>query len=146
MSAPALHKGMGRVTVFSMFGPVFGFASLHEDGKQLAYVGPLTPGVSWEALWVMASKCNRIGASDHVRAQWIVTQATRSFIMHADLVVQLDAAEWWMTGHRRLVESLSGWCNQDVLVTGCMRVPELTDEQIALKPTFYPHYYEGNPT
>ncbi|MGD3106813.1 hypothetical protein [Streptomyces sp. YGL11-2] len=135
----AAHKGTGRVTVFSMFGPVFGYASRLVDDQQVAYVGPLTPGVQWSKLWRMAARCCRESAQDREKAQWIITQATRAFIMHADLVAKLPDADWHVEGggHRFDVD---GWSNHDVLVTGNMAVPELTPEQASLKRTYYPHH------
>ncbi|AJT65189.1 hypothetical protein [Streptomyces chattanoogensis] len=138
----AAHKDSGRVTAFSMFGPVFGYASKLVDDQQIAYVGPLTPGVQWAKLWQMAARCCRDSAQDREKAQWIVTQATRAFIMHADLVAKLPNSEWMLDGGGRRVD-VGGWANHDALVTGNMTVPDLPPEQISMKHTYYPHYFDG---
>jgi hypothetical protein len=130
-------KGRGRITVFSMFGPVFGYASTLVDGQQLAYVGPLTPGFDWRRLWQIAEKCCR---QQDNRAMWIITQANRAFITGADVVVKLTEADWEMEPGGRTVELGASWCNQDVLVTGNLTVPDLTAEQTATKFTYWPHY------
>ncbi|WP_435270966.1 hypothetical protein [Streptomyces sp. 1222.5] len=130
-------KGRGRITVFSMFGPVFGYASRFADGQQVAYIGPLTPGINWGKLWQMADRCCRPQDS---RPQWIITQANRSFISGSDVVVRLSDADWEMEPGGRLVELGGSYANQDVLVTGNLTVPDLTAEQIAPKFTYYPQY------
>ena len=139
MATAEAAKGQGRVCVFSMFGPVFGYASRLVDGRQVAYVGPLTPDVPWRKLWSMADRCCRVRDAETDKAQWIVTQANRAFITGADVVVKLPDAEWAMEAGGWQVD-LGTWCNQNVLVTGGMSVPVLTAEQIAPKRTFYPQY------
>ncbi|KIE23202.1 hypothetical protein LK08_31315 [Streptomyces sp. MUSC 125] len=133
-------KGRGRVTVFSMFGPVFGYASTLVDDQQVAYIGPLTPTVNWRKLWQMAECCHNDGASETRKAQWIVSQASRAFICGSDVVVKLPDTDWEMEPGGWLVELGNSWCNQDVLVTGNLTVPDLTAEQIAPKFTYYPQY------
>ncbi|MFJ9900211.1 hypothetical protein ACIQPR_43470 [Streptomyces sp. NPDC091280] len=134
-------KGQGRVTVFSMFGPVFGYATTLVDDRQVAYVGPLTPGVEWRLLWRMADKCMRPrDRSESEHAKWIITQANRSFITGSDVVVKLSEADWVMEPNGRRVELDGSWSNQDVLVTGNLTVPALAAEQTARKFTYWPHY------
>ncbi|MGW0731428.1 hypothetical protein [Streptomyces sp. NPDC002851] len=136
----AAHKGQGRVTAFSIFGPVFGYASKLVDDHQIAYVGPLTPGVQWATLWQLAARCCRESARDQERAQWIITQATRAFIMQADIVANLPTADWRMEpGGRR--SDVGSWANHEVLITGNMSVPDLTPEQVSKQHTHYPHYF-----
>ncbi|KIZ14448.1 hypothetical protein [Streptomyces natalensis] len=139
MPEPA-HKGKGRVTAFSVFGPVFGYTSELVDDQQIAYVGPLTPGVQWPKLWQMAARCCRDSAQDREKAQWITTQATRAFIMHADLVTKLPDADWHIDGGGHRID-VCGWSNHDALITGNMAVPDLTPEQVSMKYTYYPHYF-----
>ncbi|QDN57407.1 hypothetical protein [Streptomyces sp. S1D4-20] len=135
----ASTAGQGRITIFSMFGPVFGYASRLEDGKQVAYIGPVTPGVDWRKLWQIAERCNRATAAEPERAAWIISQANRSLISGSDVVVKLPDDKWEMdTGGWRV--PIDTWCWQDALVTGSFSVPALTAEQIAVKPTLYPHY------
>ncbi|MGW0876629.1 hypothetical protein ACWD3Z_40060 [Streptomyces sp. NPDC002740] len=133
-------KGRGRVTVFSMYGPVFGYASTLVDDQQVAYVGPLTPGVSWRKLWQMAERCHNDGAKETRKAEWIISQASRAFICGSDVVVKLSDADWEMEPGGWLVELDGSWCNQDVLVTGNLTVPDLIAEQTAEKFTYYPQY------
>ncbi|MBL1082210.1 hypothetical protein JK359_09475 [Streptomyces actinomycinicus] len=133
-------KGRGRFTAFSMFGPVFGYASTLVDDQQVAYVGPLTPGIEWRLLWRVAERCCRAGEGEVAHARWIITQANRAFICGSDVVVKLSDSDWEMEPGGRLVELSAPWCNQDVLVTGNLTVPELTAEQIAPKFTYYPQY------
>lgn len=139
MATAETAKGQGRITVFSMFGPVFGYASRLTDGQQVAYVGPLTPGVHWRKLWQMADRCNRDTATEAEKAAWIVTQANRAFICGSDVVVKLADDTWEMEEGGWQVE-MGTWCGQNVLVTGNLSVPALTAEQTASKPTFYPQY------
>ncbi|MFE0189079.1 hypothetical protein [Streptomyces sp. NPDC058989] len=138
---PASHKGTGRVTAFSMFGPVFGYVSRLVDGYQTAYVGPLTPGVRWPRLWHMATRCCRTTAQDREKAQWIITQATRAFVMGADVVAKLPDAAWRLEpGERRI--DVADWASHHALVVGNMTVSDLTPEQISMKHSCYPHYNE----
>ncbi|MFI5800134.1 hypothetical protein [Streptomyces sp. NPDC051677] len=131
-------KGRGRVTVFSLFGSVFGYASTIVDDQQVAYIGPLTPGIDWRKLWQLAEWNHNGGASESRKAQWIVSQASRAFICGSDVVVKLFNADWEMDPGGWVVELGGSWSNQDVLVTGNLTVPDLTAEQIAPKHTYYP--------
>ncbi|MGW1049488.1 hypothetical protein ACWD4N_03660 [Streptomyces sp. NPDC002586] len=128
------------MTVFSMFGPVFGYATTLVDDQQLAFVGPLTPGVGWRLLWTMAERCHNGGVTEIRKAEWIVSQASRAFICGSGVVTKLSDADWVMEAGGWLVELGGSWCNQDVLVTGNLTVPALTAEQIAAKHTQYPQY------
>lgn len=110
--------------------------------SNIAYIGSLTPGVDWRKLWQMAERCNVPAASDTRRAEWIITQANRAFICGSDVVVRLSDDDWEMEPGGRFIALGSSWCNQDVLVTGNVTVPALTEEQISRKPTYYPHYAE----
>ncbi|WP_030563635.1 hypothetical protein [Streptomyces aureocirculatus] len=140
----AAHKGQGRVAAFSLFGPVFGYTSKLVEDQQIAYIGPVTPGVQWEKLWQMANRCCRSTAQEGEKARWIITQATRAVIMGADLVAKLPRGEWGLQrGGRRA--DVGNWSHHDVLVTGNMTVPVLTPEQISIKHTRYPQYYVGTP-
>ncbi|AJT66377.3 hypothetical protein T261_4738 [Streptomyces lydicus] len=121
---------------------MFGYASALVDGGQIAYVGPLTTGVQWEELWQMASRCCRESADDTEKARWIITQATRAFIMSADVIAKLPKADWQMEdGGRRL--DVWDWSNHDVLITGNMTVPDLMPEQVSMQHTYYSHYFDG---
>lgn len=140
MTTALATTGHGRVTVFSMFGPVFGYASRLEDGRQVAYVGPVTPGVHWRKLWLIADRCCRATETEKSKAAWIVSQANRSFICGSDVVVKLPDEKWEMEAGGWQVELDATWCGQDALVTGHFSVPVLTVEQTGLKPTFFPHY------
>lgn len=88
----------------------------------------------------MAERCHNDGASEDRKAQWIVSQASRASICGSDVVVRLPDADWEMEPDGWLVELGGCWCNQDVLVTGNLTVPDLTAEQIAPKFTYYPQY------
>ncbi|MFF3912683.1 hypothetical protein ACFYZB_04230 [Streptomyces sp. NPDC001852] len=139
MATAEAAKGQGRVCVFSMFGPVFGYASAFVDGRTIAYVGPVTPGVHWRKLWSMADRCCRDRDSDVDKAMWIVSQANRSFICGSDVVVKLPNEDWEMEAGGWQVD-IGTWCGQNTLVTGALTVSALTAEQTAPKPTFYPQY------
>ncbi|MBT2418369.1 hypothetical protein J7F01_41040 [Streptomyces sp. ISL-22] len=139
MATAEAAKGRGRVTVFSMFGPVFGYASAFVDGRTVAYVGPVTPCVHWRRLWVMADRCNRETATEAEKATWIVSQANRSLICGSDVVVKLSAGDWEVEAGGWQVD-LGTWCGQNVLVTGTLSVPALSAEQMAPKPTRFPQY------
>lgn len=137
----AALEGQGRVVAFTMFGPVFGYASESGGDLQTAYVGPLTPGVPWVRLWRLATRCCREPAQDRERAQWIITQSTRAVITQADVVAQLAHAPWRMAaGGRRM--SVGHWANHEVLITGNMSVPDLAPGQVSSRPTRYPHYLD----
>ncbi|MFF5973757.1 hypothetical protein ACFY7C_19730 [Streptomyces sp. NPDC012769] len=123
-----------------MFGPVFGYASEFVEGRQVAYVGSLTPGVPWQKLWKMAVTCNRDRVPEWDLARWIVTQATRALICGSDVVMKLEEADWEIKDGGREAELGSTWCGHDLLITGDMVVPDLSAEQVARKPTAFPHY------
>ncbi|MFE0187702.1 hypothetical protein [Streptomyces sp. NPDC058989] len=142
---PASHKGTGRVTAFSMFGPVFGYASKLVNGCQTAYVGPLTPGVRWPKLWQVAERCCRLTAQDREKAQWIITQATRAFVMGSDVIAKLPHAAWEVGPGERRVDVIE-WSNHHVLIVGNMAVPSLTPEHVSMKHTYYPHYFDDSPS
>lgn len=133
-------KGRGRVTVFSLFGPVFGYATTLVEDRQLAYVGPLTPGIGWRLLWRMAERCHTDGAAEARKAEWIVSQASRAFICGSGVVVKLSDADWVMAPGGWTVELGGSWCNQDVLVTGDLTVPALAAGQLAARHSHFPLY------
>ncbi|MEV7003894.1 hypothetical protein AB0N62_40485 [Streptomyces sp. NPDC093982] len=137
MATAEAAKGRGRVCVFSMFGPVFGYASTLVDGRQVAYLGPVTPGVHWRKLWLMADRCNRDTTTEAEKARWIVNQANRSLICGSDVVVKLPDADWELEASGWQVD-LGSWCGQNTLITGTLSVPDLTAEQAELKPTRFP--------
>ncbi|MFE7273627.1 hypothetical protein [Streptomyces sp. NPDC057623] len=139
MATAEAAKGRGRLCVFTMFGPVFGYASRLVDGRQVAYIGPVNPAVRWRKVWVMADRCNRATATETEKAAWIVTQANRSLICGSDVVVKLPDEDWEMEAGGWQVD-LGTWCGQNTLVTGNLSVPALTPEQIESKPTLYPEY------
>lgn len=132
-------EGRGRVTIFSMFGPVFAYASRIEDGRQIAYIGPVTPGVDWRMIWKMATRCNRNAVSQPEKARWIISQANRALVC-GDTVAKLSDSTWEMRSEGRRIDVETTWCWHDELVTGDMHVPSLTGEQTALKSTRWPHY------
>lgn len=140
MATAEAAKGRGRVCVFTMFGPVFGYASKLVDGRQVAYVGPVTPDVHWRKLWLMADRCCRPTESEDQKARWIISQANRALTCGSGVVVKLSDTEWEMEAGGWQVELENDWCHQDALATGPLTVPLLTQEQIEPKPTFYPHY------
>ncbi|MGM9332351.1 hypothetical protein [Streptomyces murinus] len=133
-------KGRGRVVVFSLFGPVFGYATTLVDDRQFAYVGPLTPGVGWRLLWRMAERCHNDGVTEARKAEWIVSQASRAFICGSGVVVKLSETDWVMEPGGWAVELDGSWCNQDVLVTGDLVVPGIPAEQIATRDSRFPQY------
>jgi hypothetical protein len=65
------------------------------------------------------------GARDARTAEWIVSQASRAFICGSDVVVMFSEADWEMEPGGRRVGLESPWCNQDVLATGNLTMPEL---------------------
>ncbi len=132
-------SGQGRITVFSMFGPAFAYTSRLENDQQIAYVGPVTPGVHWRKLWAMADRCCRPTEPEQAKAQWIVSQANRSLICGSDLVARLFDEKWELEAGGWASE-LGTWCNQNRLVTGEFHIPSLAAEQTTPKPTFWPHY------
>ncbi|WP_328426072.1 hypothetical protein [Streptomyces sp. NBC_00443] len=140
MATAEAAKGRGRVTVFSMFGPVFGYASSLVDGRRVAYVGPVTPGMHWRKVWLMADRCCRQTEGEDAKARWIISQANRALTCGSGVVVRLPDAEWEMEAGGWQVDFNPDWCHQDSLATGPLSIPLLTPEQIEPKPTFYPHY------
>ncbi|MEV7419651.1 hypothetical protein [Streptomyces sp. NPDC089919] len=132
--------GRGRVTVFSMFGVVFGYATHHLDERRLgdvAVIGPLTPGVEWPRLWSMARTCGRSTASEVEHAQWVLTQATRSLVCGSDRIARFDRQEWRLEPGGKRVAFAVTYANRDHLWTGNMAVEGLTPEQVAEHPTAY---------
>ncbi|MCX4799661.1 hypothetical protein OG497_38040 [Streptomyces sp. NBC_01242] len=140
MATISAFAHQGRVTVFSMFGPVFGYTSRLVGDKQIAYVGPLTPGVHWRKLWNIADQCCRESEKEAQKAAWIISQANRAFICGSDVVAKFSDTKWVVEEGGWKVDLGGTWCGQDVLVTGMFSVPALTAEDVAVKPTFYPHY------
>lgn len=130
--------GQSRVTVFRMFGTVYGYATHSLDSRnigEVAIIGPLSPGVEWGRLWDTARKMCREteGPSDHAR--WIMAQASRSFMCGSDVVVKLRAGNWKITQGRRV--DLHGYCYRDQLWTGAMTVEEVTPDQVAAYTPIY---------
>ncbi|MEU9716003.1 hypothetical protein [Streptomyces sp. NPDC047976] len=132
--------GRGRVTVFAMFGVVFGYATHHLDQRRIgdvAVVGPLTPGVEWGRLWQMARTCGRPTATDHELAQWILTQATRSFVCGSDRIAHFQEQDWKLQPGGKRVSFDATYANRDHLWTGVLTVEGLTPDQTAERPTIY---------
>ncbi|MEU9003441.1 hypothetical protein [Streptomyces sp. NPDC048551] len=130
--------GQSRVTVFRMFGTVYGYATHSLDSRnigEVAIVGPLTPGVEWGRLWDTARKMCREteGPADHAR--WIMAQASRSFACGSDVVVKLSTGTWKVTQGRRA--ELNGYCYRDHLWTGNLTVEEVTPDQVAAYEPIY---------
>lgn len=126
--------GRSRVTVFAMFGAVFGYATHHLDERRIGdvgIVGPLTPGVEWPRLWDMARKCGRPAAKDSELAQWILIQATRSFVCGSGQIAQFDAQGWKLEPGGKRVAFESTYANRDHLWTGNLTVEGLTPDQVA---------------
>lgn len=130
--------GHGRITVFSVFGPAFAYATRTVEGRQIAFIGPVTPGVGWRKLWQMATQCGSPRGTEQERARWIITQANRALIC-GDVVVNLSDSKWEMSGGGRVTD-VENWCGSNVLVTGDMHVPDLTAEQTARQFTYWPEY------
>ncbi|MBJ7002008.1 hypothetical protein ACFYMX_22840 [Streptomyces griseofuscus] len=128
------------MTAFSLFGPVFGYATTLVEDRQFAYVGPLTPGVGWRLLWRMAERCHKDGVTEARKAEWIVSQASRAFICGSGVVAKLSDTDWVMEPGGWAVRLDGSWCNQDVLVTGDLTVPVLAAGQIAAKHSRFPQY------
>ncbi|MDK9497476.1 hypothetical protein QEZ40_002413 [Streptomyces katrae] len=113
--------GRGRVTVFAVFGTVFGYATHHLDERRIgdvAVIGPLTPGVEWPRLWQMARTCGRPAAKDAELAQWILIQATRAFVCGSDRIVQLEGRGWKLEPGGKRVAFEATYANRDQLWTG----------------------------
>lgn len=112
MAVDETVSGQSRVTVFRMFGTVFGYATHSLDGRgigEVAVVGPLTPGVEWRRLWEMAeTMCSpRAGNGEHAR--WIMAQANRSFTCGSDVVVKFSQGKWKLARGKRA--DLDGYCH-----------------------------------
>ncbi|MFI8358798.1 hypothetical protein ACIGD1_01315 [Streptomyces sp. NPDC085612] len=132
--------GISRVTVFAMFGVVFGYATHHLDERRIgdvAIVGPLTPGVGWGRLWQMARTCGRPTASETELAQWVLTQATRAFVCGSDRIAQFPEQGWKLEPGGKRVRFETTYANRDHLWTGNLTVEGLTPDQVAERPTLY---------
>ncbi|GHB40531.1 hypothetical protein GCM10010347_07690 [Streptomyces cirratus] len=130
----------GRVTVFTMFGVVFGYATHHLDDRRIGdvgVVGPVTPGVGWPRLWDMARKCGKSAAKDTELAQWILIQATRAFVCGSDRIAQFEQQGWKLEPGGKRVSFEATYANRDHLWTGNLTVEGLTPEQAAEQPTLY---------
>ncbi|MEV6952560.1 hypothetical protein [Streptomyces sp. NPDC051183] len=133
-------EGQSRVTVFAMFGAVFGYATHSLDARQLgevAVIGPLTPGVEWPRLWQMARTCGKSAAKDIDLAQWILIQATRAFVCGSDRIAQLDKEGWKLDPGGKRVTFEAPYAHRDHLWTGNLTVEGLTPDQVAERPTIY---------
>ncbi|MFD3550075.1 hypothetical protein ACFWUW_31595 [Streptomyces sp. NPDC058655] len=132
--------GRGRVTVFAMFGAVFGYATHHLDDRRIgevAVIGPLSPGVEWPRLWQMARTCGRPAAKEAERAQWILIQATRSFVCGSDRIAQFEDQGWKLEPGGKRVSFETTYANRDHLWTGNLTVDGLTPDQVAERPSLY---------
>ncbi|WP_190126377.1 hypothetical protein [Streptomyces inusitatus] len=132
--------GSSRVTVFVMFGVVFGYATHHLDERRIgdvAVVGPLTPKVEWGRLWQMARNCERTTAGEKELARWVLAQATRAFVCGSDRIAQLQKGEWKLEPGGRRVRFDTTYANRDQLWTGNLTVEGLTPNQVAERPAFY---------
>ncbi|MFI1866662.1 hypothetical protein [Streptomyces jumonjinensis] len=132
--------GSSRVTVFAMFGVVFGYATHHRDERRIgdvAIVGPLTPGVEWGRLWQMARSCGRPTAGETELAQWVLTQATRAFVCGSDRIARFQEQGWKLEPGGKRVRFDATYANRDQLWTGNMTVEGLTPDQVAQRPTIY---------
>ncbi|MFJ1926458.1 MULTISPECIES: hypothetical protein [unclassified Streptomyces] len=132
--------GRGRVTVFAMFGTVFGYATHHLDERRIgdvAVIGPVTPGAEWPRLWQMARSCGRPAARDTELAQWILIQATRAFVCGSDRIAQFHDQGWKLEpgGKRASFEVV--YANRDHLWTGNLTVDGLSPAQVAERSSFY---------
>lgn len=138
---PVNHEGVcgrGRVTVFLMFGVVFGYAAHHLDERRIGdvgVVGPLSPGVEWPTLWEMARACGRPTASDVELGQWILIQATRALVCGSDRIVQFAQVRWKLESGGKRVGFVAAYANRDQLWTGNLTVDGVTPEQVAVRPS-----------
>ncbi|MFD8978814.1 hypothetical protein [Streptomyces sp. NPDC059564] len=138
MAVDETLAGQGRVTVFRMFGTVFGYTTHSLDGRNLgevAVVGPLTPGVEWGRLWQMARTMCRPSEGDSEHARWIMAQANRSFTCGSDVVVKFPRGTWKLARGKRA--DLGGYCMRDHLWTGAITVEEVTPDQVAAYEPIY---------
>lgn len=132
--------GISRVTVFAMFGVVFGYATHHLDERRIgnvAIIGPLTPGAEWGRLWQMARNCGRPTANENELAQWVLTQATRAFVCGSGLIAHLPEQGWKLEPGGKRVRFESTYANRDQLWTGNLTVEGLTPDQVAPRPSSY---------
>lgn len=132
--------GRGRVTVFVMFGTVFGYATHHLDERRIgdvAVIGPLTPGVEWPRLWQIARSCGRPAAKDTELAQWILIQATRAFVCGSDRIAQLPDQGWKLEPGGKRASFDTTYANRDHLWTGNLTVDALSPDQVAERPSLY---------
>ncbi|MFJ8230634.1 hypothetical protein ACIQ9E_11860 [Streptomyces sp. NPDC094448] len=132
--------GSGRVTVFHMFGVVFGYATHHLDDRRLGdigVVGPLTPGVGWRLLWQMAEDMNAVDASRDKLGRWILVQATRAFVCGSGRIAHCEDQGWRLEqgGHR--VRFADAYCNRYGLWTGDLTVSGMAVDQVAMRPATY---------
>ncbi|MFD4136646.1 hypothetical protein [Streptomyces goshikiensis] len=140
MPSDAGLNGSGRVTVFAMFGVVFGYATHHLDERRIgdvAIIGPLSPGVEWPRLWQMARNCGRSTAGETELAQWVLAQATRACVCGSDRIAQLPEQGWKLEPGGKRVRFDSTYANRDQLWTGNLAVEGLTPDQVAERPTLY---------
>ncbi|MFE5537910.1 hypothetical protein [Streptomyces sp. NPDC056492] len=132
--------GRSRVTVFAMFGMVFGYATHHLDERRIgdvAVIGPLTPGVEWPRLWQTARSCGRPAAKDTELAQWILIQATRAFVCGSDRIAQFHDQGWKLVPGGKHVSFEATYANRDHLWTGNLTVDGLSPAQVAERPSLY---------
>ncbi|THA66116.1 hypothetical protein E6P78_17335 [Streptomyces sp. A0958] len=132
--------GRSRVTVFAMFGTVFGSATHHLDERRIgdvAVIGPLTPAVEWPRLWQMARSCGRPAAKDTELAQWILNQATRAFVCGSDRIAQFHDRGWKLKAGGKRVRFKTTYANRDHLWTGNLAVDDLSPDQVAERPSRY---------
>ncbi|MCY0963201.1 hypothetical protein [Streptomyces sp. H27-H5] len=132
--------GRSRVTVFAMFGAVFGYATHHLDDRRIgevAIIGPLSPGVEWPRLWQMARTCGRPAAKDAELAQWILIQATRSFVCGSDRIAQFQDQGWKLEPGGKRVSFETTYASRDHLWTGNLTVDGLSPDQVAERPSLY---------
>nr|WP_202453439.1 hypothetical protein [Streptomyces sp. SID4913] len=133
--------GSSRVTVYVIFGVVFGYATHHLDERRLgdvAVVGPLTPGVEWGRLWQMARHCERPTAGETELAQWVLTQATRAFVCGSDRIAHFQERRWKLEPVGKCVRFNSTYANRDQLWTGNMTIDGLAPDLISERHTLYP--------
>ncbi|AZK95302.1 MULTISPECIES: hypothetical protein [Streptomyces] len=140
MTSDEVLTGTSRVTVFALFGVVFGYATHHLDARRIgevAVIGPLTSGVDWKHLWQMARDCGRPTAGDAELAQWVLTQATRAFVCGSDRIAQFDANGWRLEPGGMRVRFESTYANRDQLWLGNLTVDGLAEDQVSWRPTIY---------
>lgn len=133
--------GSSRVTVYAIFGVVFGYATHHLDERRLedvAVVGPLTPGVEWGRLWQMARHCERPTAGETELAQWVLTQATRAFVCGSDRIAHFQEHRWKLEPVGKCVRFNTTYANRDQLWTGNMTIDGLAPDLISERHTLYP--------